>query len=102
MSLKSHHRLQPNPTAGPLTAATTGTRHRAILRTSSRPWRIVLARNAGSSPNSASGVNVLRRRKFYHGRSAPRPHLGIVGELVPQRRQPRMQMSLTALRRQAD
>src|SRR6202012_3909730 len=52
MSL-SATRLQPNPTAGPLTAATTGIRHRAIPSTISRPSRMVLARRSGSLDSSS-------------------------------------------------
>ena len=46
---ESDTRLQPSPTAGPLTAATTGTRHRSMLRTSRLPVSIVRRRSAGSS-----------------------------------------------------
>src|SRR5580704_2448363 len=52
MSL-SATRLQPSPTAGPLTAATIGTRQRARPSTRSRPCAIVLARSAGSRLSSS-------------------------------------------------
>src|SRR5246127_2804248 len=52
MSL-SATRLQPSPTAGPLTAATTGIRHRAIPSTISRPSAMVLARRSASPANSS-------------------------------------------------
>src|SRR5882757_4617470 len=51
MSL-SATRLQPRPTAGPLTAAITGIRHRAMPSTISRPSRMVLARRSASSDSS--------------------------------------------------
>src|SRR5262245_4886085 len=41
--------LQPRPTAGPLTAATTGTRQRIMLSTSSRPSAITSRRSSRSS-----------------------------------------------------
>src|SRR5580692_1364013 len=52
MSL-SATRLQPSPTAGPLTAATIGTRQRAMPRTRSRPCAMVFARSSASRLSSA-------------------------------------------------
>ena len=40
-------RLQPSPTAGPLTAATIGTRHRTMPVTICLPWASVSRRSVG-------------------------------------------------------
>ena len=45
---ESATRLQPSPTAGPLTAATIGTRHRTIPVTIWRPWVSVVWRRPAS------------------------------------------------------
>ena len=45
---ESATRLQPSPTAGPLTAATIGTRHATMPVTIWRPWVSVSRRSTGS------------------------------------------------------
>ena len=85
--------LQPSPTAGPLTAATTGTRHRIMLSTSSRPSAITSWRSARSfamrSRRSKSPPAENARPSPVIDRD---PRVGVGTELREQPREPEVQL----------
>ena len=90
---ESATRLHPRPTAGPLTAATTGTRHCSMFSTRRLPCRCVTRRSARSSASSSEVVEVAAGRERpavageHHG-----PGLAVEADLREQVGEPLVQV----------